>query len=76
MYRNNGEFLLSEMKEGDSAIIVSVPAHSLFAPLGIRKNKRIKLDSRHPFSGPVLLGVDGRQIAVSQHITHEIIVRK
>ncbi len=69
------EFSLSELKDGELAVIVSVPNHSLFAPLGIRELKTIFVESKHPFSGPLLINVDGRQIAVSRHLARDIRVK-
>lgn len=69
------ELPLSELKDGELAVIVSVPDHSLFAPLGIRELKTIFVESKHPFSGPLLINVDGRQIAVSRHVARDIRVK-
>lgn len=65
-------FTLADLKKGQSATIHKVSVHSLFAPLGIREGKKIQLDSIHPFSGPLLLRIDNRQIAISQHLASGI----
>lgn len=72
----NKTYTLSDLKLGQSAIINKVCSHCLFGPLGIREGKKVTLESLHPFSGPMLLNIDNRQIAVSRHLAEGIELQK
>ena len=43
--------------------------------MGIREGKIIKLVAIHPFAGPLVLDIDGRQITLGRSIAQRIMVR-
>ena len=59
---------LSQVKDGESAVIESVPdgeAGQRLEALGLRAGKKIEKISEMPFGGPVTVMLDGRHFAVS-----------
>ncbi len=68
---------LSQVKDGESAVIESVPdgeAGQRLEALGLRAGKKIEKISEMPFGGPVTVMLDGRHFAVSCGIASDIIV--
>lgn len=43
--------------------------------MGIREGKIIKLVAIHPFAGPLVLDIDGRQITLGRSIAQRVMVR-
>ncbi|MDD4162090.1 MAG: FeoA family protein [Methanothrix sp.] len=43
--------------------------------MGIREGKRLKVVAIHPFAGPMVLDIDGRQITLGRSIAQRIMVR-
>lgn len=43
--------------------------------MGIREGKRLKLVAIHPFAGPLVLDIDGREITLGRSIAQRIMVR-
>lgn len=68
----SGPTKLIELREGEAATIVSVPEVPLLGPLGIRPRKRIKLQARQRFGGPLVVELNGRGVAVPREIAAEI----
>ncbi|SDM31268.1 FeoA family protein [Halarsenatibacter silvermanii] len=65
---------LEEMPENHQAYVVEAPNHKLLAPLGIRKNKKIEVKSKQPFNGPIVIEIEGRQVAVDRDIANKIYI--
>ena len=43
--------------------------------MGIREGKKLKVVAVHPFAGPMVLDIDGRQITLGRSIAQRIMVR-
>ncbi|MDQ1282517.1 MAG: ferrous iron transport protein [Euryarchaeota archaeon] len=43
--------------------------------MGIREGKKLKVVAIHPFAGPMVLDIDGRQITLGRSIAQRIMVR-
>jgi Fe2+ transport system protein FeoA len=44
--------------------------------LGLRPGVRVEVKEKHPFDGPLVLRVDGRERTISQMVAIQIYVRK
>ncbi|ADQ15458.1 FeoA family protein [Halanaerobium hydrogeniformans] len=66
---------LKNIPENSEAEILYVPEHSLLAPLGLRKGKKIKILSSQAWNGPLVVEIEGRQIALAKDIAKDILVR-
>ncbi len=73
-FRDNGREYLHNLERGDNAVIDDVPDHSLLAPLGVRPGKEVMVKTKQPFKGPVVLEIEGRQIALDRNLAANIIV--
>ncbi len=68
-----GEFLTLEcIVEGQDALIASVPDMPLLPPLGLRPGKRISVQTRGCFGGPIFAEVEQRCIALARCVAREI----
>ncbi len=63
---------LETVNIGHAATVRSCPDHSCLNALGIRKGKRIRMESRQPFGGPFLVSIEGRQVAIDPDIALNI----
>jgi ferrous iron transport protein A len=43
--------------------------------MGIREGKRLKVVAIHPFAGPLVLDIDGREITLGRSIARRIMVK-
>jgi ferrous iron transport protein A len=43
--------------------------------MGIREGKRLKVVAVHPFAGPLVLEIEGREITLGRSIAQRIMVR-
>ena len=58
--------------EGREGVITELPEHCLLAPLGLRRGKSLMVKVRQPFGGPVIVEIEGREVALSRKIAREI----
>jgi len=62
---------------GSRAVILRLEGGHLFqermGALGIRERKTIRLVAKHPFHGPVVVEVDGREITLGRGMAQHII---
>ena len=69
---------LRDMRPGESGVIVSFTGgqgfRSLMHSRGIREGRRIAVMTRHPFSGPVVVSIEGRATALGRGMAEKIIV--
>lgn len=65
---------LKTVKIGEEAKVLSCPKHSCLNALGIREGKRVKMKSRQPLGGPLLVSVEGREAAIDRDIAGNIAV--
>lgn len=67
-----GELNLESLSEGQEAVIASVPDMPLFAPLGLRPGKRVRVCARGCFGGPIFAEIDRRGIALGRRLAREV----
>ncbi|MCK8825271.1 FeoA family protein [Fuchsiella alkaliacetigena] len=63
---------LAQLAEGEEATILEVPAHSLLAPLGFRPGKKVKVQTKQCCGGPIVAGVEGRDVAIDRQLACQI----
>ena len=72
---------LYALKPGDVAI-VAVPGSTdpdvveFLGTLGLRPGVRVEVQEKHPFDGPLVLRVEGKERTVGERIANQIYVRK
>lgn len=66
---------LSELEFGETGVILHIPApaHELNC-LGVRERKRAKMVTRQPVKGPVVVIVDGVEVAMGIDIAGRVII--
>lgn len=69
---------LTSLETGRSAVVLRLEGGNLFreriGALGIREQKTVRLVARHPFHGPVVVEIDGREITLGRGMAQHIIV--
>jgi len=69
---------LTLLKEGDAATVLALHGGCGFQrrlhAVGIREGKTLRMVARHPFSGPLVVEVDGRQITLGRGMAQRIAV--
>jgi len=67
---------LSELKPGESARIVQIDpsVKSRIAGMGMRVGEKVKLASRQPFRGPLVVVVKGRETSLGKSLASLIVV--
>ena len=72
---------LYALEPGDIAV-VAVPGSTdpevikFLDELGLRPGVRVEVREKHPFDGPVVLRVEGRDRTIGEKIANQIYVRK
>jgi Fe2+ transport system protein FeoA len=70
--------LLVELRGGESGIVVGVRGgfgvQRRLATLGIRINKKVRMVTAQPFSGPVVVEVDRAHIATGLGMARKVLV--
>lgn len=56
--------------------VISLPDMHLLKALGIRKGIGFKIKSKQPFSGPIVVQIANRDIAIAYSLAEGIIVRE
>lgn len=68
---------LTSLETGRSAVILRLEGGHLFreriGALGIREHKTVRLVAKHPFHGPVVVEIDGREITLGRGMAQHII---
>jgi ferrous iron transport protein A len=67
---------LSEMKYGEQGIVKSIKGdlRNKVAGMGIRVNKRIRMATKQPIKGPVVITVDESNISLGLGIAENITI--
>jgi len=69
---------ITSLETGKTAVIVRLDGGHLFrkkmGEMGIREDKTIRVVAIHPFHGPVVVEIDGREITLGRHMAEHIIV--
>jgi ferrous iron transport protein A len=67
------------LESGKTAVILRLEGGFLFrkkmGEMGIREGKKIRLVAIHPFHGPVVVEVDGREVTLGRGMAVHIITR-
>jgi len=71
---------IASLKAGDIAQIIALldngPSFKRkLRTIGIREGKMLKVIAIHPFAGPLVLDIDGREITIGRGIARRIMVR-
>lgn len=68
---------ITSLKTGSTAIVLRLEGGQLFqkkmGAMGIREQKTLRLVAKHPFHGPVVVEVDGREITLGRRMAEHII---
>ncbi len=65
-------FNLASLAEGQEAVIASVPQMPLLPPLGLRPGKKIRVQARGCWGGPIFAEVEQRCIALGRCLAREV----
>ena len=72
------EELLTQLKEGDTATVVALHGGCGFQrrlrSVGIKEGKTVSVVASHPFAGPLVVEVDGKQITLGRGMAQRIAV--
>lgn len=75
---NMADRILTELKEHDTATVTTLHGGCAFQQrlrsVGIREGKTIRMVASHPFSGPLVVEVDGKQITLGRGMAQRITV--
>ncbi len=71
------EHPITSLETGTTAVILRLEGGCLFrkkmAGMGIREGKTIRLVAKHPFHGPLVVDVDGRETTIGRRMASMII---
>ena len=69
---------VTSLEPGTKAVILRLEGGHWFQNkmrgIGIREQKTIRLVAKHPFNGPVVVEVDGREVTVGHRMAGHIII--
>ena len=75
---NMSERPLTELKQGDTATVVALLGGHGFQrrlrSVGIKESKTLRMVAIHPFFGPLVVEVDGKQITLGRGMAQRIAV--
>lgn len=70
---------ITSLETGRTSVVIRLEGGHLFrrkmGEMGIREGKTIRVVAIHPFHGPVVVEVDGREITLGRHMAEHIIVK-
>ncbi|MGE5380764.1 MAG: FeoA family protein [Methylocystaceae bacterium] len=69
---------LADIKPGNKAQVIDITggkSNSRLLDMGIIPGTEIKVTAVHPFKGPVVVEIDGSQVAIGRRIAQLITVR-
>ncbi|MDO9035482.1 MAG: FeoA family protein [Methanoregula sp.] len=68
---------ITSLETGKTAVIIRLEGGCLFrkkmGEMGIRERKTIRLVAIHPFHGPIVVEVNGREITLGRRMAEHII---
>ena len=71
---------VEEMMCGKEAVIIGICAgfglQRRLCSLNLREGKIIKKITQHPFRGPIIIEIDGRQCAIGRGMAKKILVKE
>lgn len=70
---------ITSLETGTTTVVLRLEGGYLFkkkmGAIGIREQKTLRLVAKHPFHGPVVVEVDGREITLGRRMAEHIITR-
>jgi ferrous iron transport protein A len=70
---------ITSLEAGKTAVILRLEGGFLFrkkmGDMGIREQKTIRLVAKHPFHGPLVIEIDGREMTLGRGMAQHIITR-
>ena len=74
------EILISQLVPGEIATIAALHCGSGFKnslrSVGVTEGKKVRMVAKHPFSGPLVLEVERRQVTIGRGMSQKIKVVK
>jgi ferrous iron transport protein A len=67
---------LYNLKKDSCCVIEKTPEVSLLSSLGVREGVKVRIHTKQPFGGPIIVQVGTRNIALAKSLAQDIIVRK
>lgn len=72
------EASLATLGQGETAVVIAMQGGPGFMRrlrnIGIREGRSVKVVATHPFGGPVVVEVDGRQITLGRNMASRVTV--
>ena len=65
---------LEHLAEGEAAVIAAAPLSPHLAALGLRPGKKVVLQAREKFMGPLIIEIEGRHVALGRGLGRKIIL--
>jgi len=66
------------LKQGDTATVIALEGGCAFQRrlrnVGLKEGKAIRMVAKHPFAGPLVVEVDGRQVTIGRGMAQRITV--
>ncbi len=66
------EVSLDMLQKGEEAVIASVPEMSLLPPLGFRPGKKVCIQAKGCFGGPIFAEIEKRSVALGRRLAEEV----
>jgi len=74
------ESLLTQLRQGEEATVVALRGGCGFQrrlrSIGLKEGKTVRMVAKHPFAGPLVVEVDGRQITIGRGMSQKITVAR
>ncbi len=67
---------LCSLAPGEEATVFSIPEIALLPSLGLRIGKTLRIITRSIVGGPIIVGIDGRLVAVDKNIASKIMIKR
>ncbi|MBU5485818.1 ferrous iron transport protein A [Clostridium sp. MSJ-11] len=67
---------LYDLKVSSNCEIGNIPEIPLLNSIGVRKGIRVEVVSKQPFSGPIVIKIAKRNIAIAKEIANKIKVKE
>jgi ferrous iron transport protein A len=69
---------ITHVREGNLATVMALQGGHTFQErlrsLGVKEGKTLLMVAKHPFAGPLVVEVDGRQITIGRRMAQRILV--
>ncbi len=65
-----------QFKGKNSCIIEKMPQVPLLSSLGLREGMKVKVLSKQPLGGPIVVSMGNRSIAIAKDVANQILVKE